>query len=312
MNFFYLFLLLLPFLAGCGVDTDQAKEAVLHYNARLVEAYASGDVAGLEEVVTPDQAVILDERLRDFANNKIRLQATLRSIGFTSIEKTGPGQLRATTDESWDFSYQSLASGQLVTELAPRYAGSYSLVEEDGRWLVDRVVVEPVEELAAEPAAPAPPAPQEGVAEEQVAGTVLTYLALLADGYRTMNMTPLLHVASPDRAQKAYHHMAAMGEARVKMDPGLQSIELGAVRLTDPAGAEVDASEKWLYVYYRTDSGRKVYENEVSYELTYFVVRSPNGGWLVDEIRVNSTVEGPGTGELEFYRRPADEPVEGR
>lgn len=317
MKNYICFLLVSIFVAGCGGgEKDQLTQAVISYNAALSESYGSGDLGRVIPLTTPEQAALLDDRFRDFAGNGIRLSATLRSIHFSEIKEISAGEMEVVTDESWDFTYVTLQTGETISALSPQYRGRYALARVEGKWLVARVDVEPMEiseeksaSSAPGPLAGKPPAGSGLSPEEQVKNTVLTYLTLLADGYRNQNMTPLLHSATRKRADKAYYHMSSLGESEVKMNPRLLEIRIPSVILGAGERAEARAVEKWQYVYYRTDTGNKVYENDVSYELTYKLVREQGRRWLVDEITVGKTEEGKGVGELRFYERPGDHPL---
>jgi len=66
---------------------------------------------------------------------------------------------------------------------------------------------------------------------EALKTTVIHYNALLAEGYRTLNMNPLAQVATKERAQKAYYHMAALGEERKKMESDLRNLDFLEARI---------------------------------------------------------------------------------
>ena len=126
--------------------------------------------------------------------------------------------------------------------------------------------------------------------ETSIKNTVILYDSLLAKGYITQNMSPLLEAATEKRADKAYYHMAALGEGKVKMDMKLNELKFTDVKILSPDNAEVGTEEKWDYRYINTASGKQVYENSVDYKLTYRLIKL-SGKWLVNDIDVKQTKE---------------------
>lgn len=149
---------------------------------------------------------------------------------------------------------------------------------------------------------------KERVADQKKAAlqaAVTWYCALLADGYRTLNMNPLSQVATPQQATKAYYYMAATGEAGLKMDATLKKIEFTAFREIGPNKAEVATDESWDYLFIEIKSGKAQFTNRVSYTMTYHL-EEQEGRWLVAAIAVQKTVEEKDSSPL--FTRPAHIP----
>lgn len=126
--------------------------------------------------------------------------------------------------------------------------------------------------------------------ETRIKNTVILYDSLLAKGYIIQNMSLLLEAATEKRANKAYYHMSALGEGKVKMDMKLNELKFTDVKILSPDNAEAATEEKWDYKYINTDSGEQVYDNSVDYKLTYRLIKL-SGKWLVDDIDVKQTKE---------------------
>lgn len=141
--------------------------------------------------------------------------------------------------------------------------------------------------------------------ENEIKNTVRLYNTLLAEGYRKLNMSALRQVATERRATKAYFHMAANGEAKVKMDARLNALDFISINQQSDEKAEVSTQEQWHYVYDSLVTEEKIYENDVSYRLTYQLVKV-SSRWLIDEIIIEESTEGVGSGKLPFIRRPSD------
>jgi len=115
--------------------------------------------------------------------------------------------------------------------------------------------------------------------------TIVRYNALLAEGYRTLNMNPLIQAATKESAQKAYYHMAALGEERKRMEATLNRIVFLHSTVTDGSHATVETDEQWKYVHYNIDSKEEVSRNSVHYRLKYLLVMEGEK-WLVSDIEI--------------------------
>lgn len=130
--------------------------------------------------------------------------------------------------------------------------------------------------------------------KKQIEEAVRQYTTLLADGYRHLNMNPLAQAATEERATKAFYHMAALGEARIKMDARLRAIKFLEIKtgetLDGEKQAQVRTEEKWDYTYVNIDTAKPVFDNSVDYELTYTLIKKPDK-WLVADIAVEKSKE---------------------
>lgn len=125
---------------------------------------------------------------------------------------------------------------------------------------------------------------------EKIRNTIILYNSLLAEGYRNLDMGPLIQVATEDRIIKAYYHMSALGEGRVRMDAKLSDIKILDMDLRDISKAYVGTEEKWEYNYINIDTDEIVYDNTVTYRNKYSLINSA-GKWLVSDITVEQSEE---------------------
>jgi hypothetical protein len=117
--------------------------------------------------------------------------------------------------------------------------------------------------------------------------TVLHYNQLLAEGYAKMNMTNLQEAAIQEQALKAYHHMSALGSAKIRMEAELVDIEFLDVELAEKNLAKVTTTEKWNYTHVGMDAGlpNQTVVRGLIYELAYELVKC-DGRWLVSSVSV--------------------------
>lgn len=117
-----------------------------------------------------------------------------------------------------------------------------------------------------------------------VTETIARYNQLLSKGYAEMNMTPLQQVATGEQAEREYFHMAALGEARVRMEPELKSLDVREIEFASRNNARVVTDEVWDYNHINIDTQKRTKSvRNIGYTLTYTVVRG-NGTWLVSSV----------------------------
>jgi hypothetical protein len=115
------------------------------------------------------------------------------------------------------------------------------------------------------------------------------YNRLLSEGYKTTNMTLLKEVATPELAEKAYYHMAAIGEAKSRMVSELKKIDFAETDCSQPLKCRVVTREKWDFAYADIQTGKRYNEvKDYIYDVQY-LVENRQGHWLITEI--NATGE---------------------
>jgi hypothetical protein len=121
----------------------------------------------------------------------------------------------------------------------------------------------------------------------EVKDTILRYNQLLSEGYAKMNMTPLKEVATEEHAVKVYHHMAALGEAKVRMESKLVNIEFTDIQFPKKDFAKVKTKEKWDYTHVNigTKMPAQTVVQGLIYKLSYDLIKK-DGRWLVSSISV--------------------------
>lgn len=119
---------------------------------------------------------------------------------------------------------------------------------------------------------------------KQVKSTIMRYNQLLAEGYRSLNMTPIQEVATAEQAQKVYHHMAALGEMNRRMESELKKIEFLEVNLKGGASALVRTRETWDFTHRKIKTGEVALDQKnFVYQLTYELGKT-GGHWQVKNV----------------------------
>ena len=148
---------------------------------------------------------------------------------------------------------------------------------------------------------PAPPVDSRQGAIEKA---VTWYNAFLADSYRGLNTKALNRVATTKMVNTVYFHMAAIGEAGVKMDSKLKKITFAPLKEIAPNTVEIATEEEWDYTYWDIKTGKRLFDNSVQYGLTY-KLEHPAEKWLVSAITVQSTKEDKDSSFI--FQRPANQ-----
>ena len=127
------------------------------------------------------------------------------------------------------------------------------------------------------------PAYNGGTRTDAVKNVILRYNELLAFGYEYLDMTPLQEVTNERQAEKAYHHMAAIGEGGVRMLSRLKRIDFTGVSFPSPGKASVRTREVWDFAYHDMKSGaKKEEERGFGYLMTY-TLEEEGGRWLITD-----------------------------
>ena len=134
----------------------------------------------------------------------------------------------------------------------------------------------------------AAPVAVSGTPTEQVQKTIQRYNQLLAQGYENLNMTPLQEVATKDQAEKAYVHMAAIGEGKAKMVSELKKITFTRLEFPQPGKCLTATDEIWDFAYQNLRTGAKEGERkDFLYHVTYSL-ESQGGRWMITDIVAGS------------------------
>lgn len=116
-----------------------------------------------------------------------------------------------------------------------------------------------------------------------------------------MDMTHLQKVATQEHSQKVYRHMAALGEARIRMQSQLVHIDFLDVQLSEENIAQIKTRETWNYTHVNIDTkmpGQTIVEGLI-YTLSYELVME-HGQWFVSSVTVleEDRVENPSNGNI--------------
>lgn len=146
-------------------------------------------------------------------------------------------------------------------------------------WLLSAVAL-----IALAGCAPAP-APS---AENEVKAVVVRYDKLLAEGYRTLDMSRLKEVSEQLQAEDEYVHMSALAEGGVRLLPVLKEREFLKVSI-EATSAKVETRERWDYTHEdRASREILLVQKDLIYEMAWDLTRYSNGRWYVSDVRAMS------------------------
>jgi len=115
------------------------------------------------------------------------------------------------------------------------------------------------------------------------------YNVLLADGYRSLNMSAMREVAGQLQAEDEYVHMASLAEGGVRLDSQLKTLDFLKISV-EATSATAETRERWDYRRYSRQTGDLVLEQkDLIYHLAWDLEQQPDGRWLVTDVRAIST-----------------------
>ena len=124
--------------------------------------------------------------------------------------------------------------------------------------------------------------------EELVKKIVERYTVLVSEGYKNLDMNPLQEVTTKSEAEKAYIHMAAIGEGTSRLISHMKKINYEFVQFPADAKAVVRTKEVWDFSHFDIKSGKKTGEvSDFPYDVTY-TLEKKDGRWLISDIVASS------------------------
>jgi hypothetical protein len=116
---------------------------------------------------------------------------------------------------------------------------------------------------------------------------ILRYNKLLSEGYQATNMTKLQEVTTPELAEKAYYHMAALGEGKSRMVSELKKIEFLETDSSQGTKCRVITKETWDFAYADIQTGQRSGEvKDYIYNVQY-LLENRQGRWVITEINAS-------------------------
>jgi hypothetical protein len=98
-------------------------------------------------------------------------------------------------------------------------------------------------------------------------------------------MSRLAEVASRDQAEKAYIHMAAIGEGQVRMLSNMKKIEYTDVKQEAPGSFQVRTKELWDFAYTDIKTGKETGKvTDFVYQVSYTLKKSGPRWVIVDSV----------------------------
>jgi hypothetical protein len=119
---------------------------------------------------------------------------------------------------------------------------------------------------------------------DQSHNLVLRYNQLLSEGYKTINMTKLQEVATPELSEKAYYHMAAIGEGKSRMVSELKKLNFVETDCAQGSKCRVVTKEWWDFAYADIQTGQRTDEvKDYVYDVQY-LMENRGGRWMLTEV----------------------------
>ncbi|MDH4100963.1 MAG: hypothetical protein OEV28_10395 [Nitrospirota bacterium] len=125
-------------LTACGSKEEKSvKEAVRAYNAALIEAFIKPNPDLMADVATAKQHDRVGLYIVNLMQKGQVLKGSLDSISFGKIRFEGAGKAMADTKEEWTYAYLGPDRQPTGPSKKVRYEVTYTLLLEQGDWMVD-------------------------------------------------------------------------------------------------------------------------------------------------------------------------------
>ena len=135
-------LLILFAFPGCAVESPpeaEVKTAIAKYNVALVEAYRNLYFEPLERVALKKEIHRVDTIISGYLQGKRVMEPEPHGVVFEEIGIDGD-RAAVRTSEDWSYRWVDIETEKPLTSLKEvHYNLLYTLVKEDGRWMVARV-----------------------------------------------------------------------------------------------------------------------------------------------------------------------------
>lgn len=133
-------------LTGCGrnagtFDIEEARGLVQRYNEVVIEAYRRLDIKLVDDVVGPNERRKLAGLIGVRQDMGITLDSELLLLEMVSVKQHEESKwLEVRTREKWRYLDRKIGTGEQVGEESDdEYEMIYVFINDDGRWLVDKI-----------------------------------------------------------------------------------------------------------------------------------------------------------------------------
>mgnify|MGYP001577914302 FL=1 len=144
---YYLYLFFFVFaLMGCAeketLEEFLVKETIKNYTRVLIEAYKTGNPGLFKGLAAEKEIRKRDIMISSWLSAGEYMDADLKKLKFKEVKITSDTAV-VKTSEKWTFQYRDVKTEEVVDpQKTVSYEMAYTLVKEDGRWLVSELRID--------------------------------------------------------------------------------------------------------------------------------------------------------------------------
>lgn len=135
--------MILPILGCRAYSNADAENLVRTYNAKLIEAFRTGDEQLMEGLVGDEEGKKLLGLIGVKTDMGINLDSQLADFRVLRVERPGKASVEVLTEERWTYQNRQIGSGRIAgLPSEDHYVMRYTLVPAGKVWVVSRVAFE--------------------------------------------------------------------------------------------------------------------------------------------------------------------------
>ncbi|PKM80994.1 MAG: hypothetical protein CVU89_11655 [Firmicutes bacterium HGW-Firmicutes-14] len=126
---------------GCTANVEkELEETISNYNTNLIMALKGMKPELLKGVATDKEMGAVEIFIIEMADENITVDSTLTEIKFKEFHVPTPGTAVVKAEEFWSFRHLDINTRKPLEESRNiHYETTYTLIKENGRWLVDNI-----------------------------------------------------------------------------------------------------------------------------------------------------------------------------
>ncbi len=141
MRFFFIVLLLVPFLLNAQVDEKDIKKVIISYNQGIIKAAKTSKTDHMSDYAKDDIVKKFHLWIKSWHDNNLFMDAKIIDIDFKNFD-IKDNKAEAITNEKWVYKYIDIkVKKEVHKETNISYTIKYTLVKSGDKWIIQKIDV---------------------------------------------------------------------------------------------------------------------------------------------------------------------------